>query len=82
MSNFARGPWRLDGHHVHCDGEFTLYVRNTRFDSKHTPHDTARLIAAAPDLLAALHDMLEDGDETDRTRALNAIIKAERGVGA
>lgn len=37
----------------------------------------ARLIAAAPELLAALHNMLEDGDETDRKQALEAIKKAE-----
>jgi len=36
----------------------------------------ARLIAAAPDLLAALHNMLEDGDKTDREQALAAIAKA------
>ena len=37
----------------------------------------ARLIAAAPELLAALYNMLEDGDETDRQQAMAAIAKAE-----
>lgn len=36
----------------------------------------ARLIAAAPELLAALYNMLEDGDATDRKQALAAIQKA------
>lgn len=36
----------------------------------------ARLCAAAPDLLLALHNMLEDGDKTDRQQALAAIEKA------
>ena len=37
----------------------------------------ARLSAAAPDLLIALHNMLEDGDKTDRAQAMAAIRKAE-----
>lgn len=36
----------------------------------------AALIAAAPDLLAALYNMLDDGDETDRAQARAAIEKA------
>lgn len=38
----------------------------------------ARLIAAAPELLDALHNMLEDGDATDRAQALAAIQKATK----
>ncbi|HBN92265.1 MAG TPA: hypothetical protein DD397_06855 [Hyphomonas sp.] len=37
----------------------------------------ARLLSAAPKLLAALHNMLEDGDKTDREQALQAIRDAE-----
>lgn len=36
----------------------------------------AKLIAAAPDLLQALYNMLEDGDATDRQQSLAAIKKA------
>lgn len=43
--------------------------------------DDARLIAAAPDLLAALYNMLEDGDKTDREQALAAIAKATQPTG-
>lgn len=40
----------------------------------------ANLISAAPDLLAALVNMLDDCDETDREQARAAIAKA-RGEG-
>jgi hypothetical protein len=36
----------------------------------------ARLIAAAPELLMALTNMLEDGDRVDRDQAMRVILKA------
>lgn len=55
---YAAGPWRQDGHHVTCHGEFTLYVQGVRSDCKSDHGDTARLICAAPDLLAALSRLI------------------------
>jgi hypothetical protein len=87
-TKFTPGPWFVgysdgsgasdeDGYCIVRDGEPVvrsadsfgiLYGIEKRAD--------AYLIAAAPDLYAALIDMLDDGDATDRESAMRALRKA------
>lgn len=87
MSKHTPGPWTVvveDGdtylrapptksgcryHSLMCNAQYYPWISLTPADWK--------LVAAAPDLLAALYNMLEDGDATDRQAALAAIAKAE-----
>lgn len=80
------GPWHWDSDPI--DGDPLGRVRfqvvalgrtitKTYYSSGDaTAEADTRLIAAAPDLLLALHNMLEDGDKTDRQQAIAAIAKA------
>jgi len=83
MSEHTKGPWEarwsergqywfID--HPQQEGSATL----TKLDCDEAD---ARLISAAPDLLAALHDLLAATEETydsrhERQAALDAITKA------
>jgi hypothetical protein len=72
------GPWGLIGKQgtaIWAGDSIIATVEGARaFHS--IARANAQLIAAAPDLLAALHNMLEDGDSTDRAQAIRAIAKA------
>lgn len=89
---FTPGPWRFDGHGINgADGTRIAKVSNTEpytypkglpqrcaeFDA------TSNLIAAAPELLAALQDLMQScynwAPTIDRSRAKTAIAKATRG---
>ena len=96
MSTYTSGPWSLAGPYAQPGSEFhVLYVdgpTNGAVASVHMHHEcgqaNANLIAAAPDLLAALDDILdyrggannalEDEHVMDRARA--AISRAREGI--
>ena len=77
MSAHTPGPWQVIGS--------TVYGNALRARLPHNGAD-ARLIAAAPDLLAALREVLpyinDDPNRPDGpiARAVAAIAKAERGA--
>jgi len=81
--NHTPGPWFSRRHLVALKDTYgEAYVTAGENDpyaqrptSKMTAAD-ADLIAAAPDLLSALINMVDDGDITDREQALAAIAKA------
>ena len=86
MSKHTAGPWLREGRFVYAlrDTFFDCCVQgppNTPIEEKEA---NARLIAAAPDLLEALKDMVRyldnNGKETDVSElARYAIRKAEGG---
>jgi hypothetical protein len=69
MNKFSIAPWKLSHSHSH---EYVRYIRDAQ--GEHIAHvcdlddaltectANARLMAAAPDLLAALRDLLEEAD--------------------
>ena len=78
-------PWKLITYGVDDPHDWAVFSAKGRFiadfpgliwDEREQQAADCRLIAAAPDLLAALHNMLEDGDATDRHQAIAAIEKA------
>lgn len=88
MSNFAPAPWRLcyDGQIDAADGTFVCRFKLDSF-GKFTESNnaaTARLIAAAPDLLEALKGLLEANvvpstackERPAYEAAIKAIVKA------
>lgn len=76
---FTAFPWEVAEERQ--EGESWIDMRERTEPDRNKLHAekmaNAQLIAAAPDLLSALHNMLEDGDKTDREQALRAIAKAE-----
>lgn len=87
------GPWTVDGQHYDYYASFSVKAggRGVCAISSNIKRPgaesaaNARLIAAAPDLLAALQDLLNATDETydnrhERQAALDAIAKATGGA--
>ena len=82
MSAYTPGPWNVSQpcelsprYSVYHNGPLVYVERG----------EDARLIAAAPDLLVALQDLLSATEETydnrhEREAALDAIIKATGGA--
>ena len=82
MSAYTPGPWNVSPpcelsprYSVYHNGPLVYVERG----------EDARLIAAAPDLLVALQDLLSATEETydnrhERQAALDAIIKATGGA--
>ena len=83
----TQGPWRIDSQTRF--GDFTIAagenVKACEFIAKTQSEANARLIAAAPDLLAALVEMLDASEKPTherwlsnvRSHAIAAISKAE-----
>jgi len=88
MTPFTPGPWRVDSDGILLGGDFPRDIPIGRVNlDKHDGEANARLIAAAPELLAALKLAICPvceflyGTMTDRScscdRARAAIAKAE-----
>lgn len=93
MSAHTPGPWELDhgddgdNFTIRADGEFVTRLTKSRYtDDRRDPeaYANAALIAAAPDLLSSLRDVLAEidggGDHFDMSavsRARAAIARAE-----
>jgi hypothetical protein len=84
MSKHSPGPWRFEPHSV--DSNYMLiYCSNTPGEGDHVRGycgaANARLIAAAPDLLQALQELLNanPGTENKWTLAANAAIAKATG---
>lgn len=71
------GPLRL----VKCEGVVIAFMPAWLDDEHEEAHANARLVAAAPDLLAALQSMLPGAEAMgwDTTNAIAAITKATEG---
>ena len=93
MSAHTPGPWRVTGPNVRAGDALVAIVTNHWADEP-TPDDekasTARLIAAAPELLAALSamlgaaelDALDDTSNVWRSLMLDAHAAIQRANGA
>jgi len=87
MNDYSKrspAPWQLDdgdGSQLgvfDSNGEEIAYLCEPRNLASETPTANARLIAVAPDLLAALKSILENsGERSIRDTARTAITKAE-----
>ena len=71
----TQGPWRLYGYDVGTAQDETLAVV-CAMDGD-TDEANARLIAAAPDLLAALEDIVQASDANDGNSLMHAIQAAQ-----
>lgn len=82
MSKHTPGPWIHDGQHVYAKGSFKLYVEGTRFGAKGSLVANARLIAAAPDLLAALKLCagVVAGETLHKDALILALTKAQAAI--
>ena len=78
------GPWRVaprfvygatDG--IHVDAGSRSYIAHVGEHGDERAEADARLIAAAPDLLAALRELLRDHNNHSIVKAEDAIAKAE-----
>ena len=81
MSKHTPGPWVYDGcwqDIVSCDGRIIAFAS---LDGEQSEYD-ARLIAAAPDLLEALEEALDNVDDPNfwAATACAAIAKAKGEV--
>lgn len=66
MSNHTPGPWRTDGWTIIAGNAINIaYTRTAIAEREEEQQANARLIAAAPDLLAALLELLRLWDEDD-----------------
>lgn len=89
--SFTAAPWNA-GHTMNADGDHIITVDDAEEwtvcivdDQNNQGDDNARLIAAAPDLLAALHRALNagigsDGNHPTPADAARAAIAKARGA--
>jgi len=88
MSKHTPGPWRQQGapnsHRVNAVSSGPVAVASERFMSREERIANARLIAAAPDLLAALKDWqeLRDSEGDDGRDVVEWIERVERQMRA
>ena len=87
MTQHTQGPWVVNGNQIHAANKHETFV-SAVFDQNGDAKGNARLIAAAPELLAAAEGMLASFHESAKTelalenfphlKALsNAITKAK-----
>jgi hypothetical protein len=90
------GPWKAEGYHVRQSGQRgTRMIADVCYTGpRHTPPDeypkscriadeaNARLIAAAPELIAMLEEILADGGfrHLGRVNLCRAVIAKAKGV--
>ena len=87
MSNHTDGPWAVEDALVDegmalCvmaldKPEVIAFMSNGQDDI--TTHANAKLIAAAPDMLAALENITNNYDEVDAWRLVYAVIAKAKG---
>jgi len=79
MSKHTPGPWTVvaDGPWVCGKDGFTVALVQTSAPASETLKANARLIAAAPELLAAARAVVEIGDKASMSNLCHAIAKAE-----
>ena len=77
------GPWKVNGYMVRTDCKISLFVANCCYGATDAIEANARLIAAAPELLAALEWAVETADteqyEADWYAAARAAIAKAKG---
>ncbi len=71
----TQGPWRVFGYDIGTSPDETLAVVCAMDDN--TDDANACLIAAAPDLLEALEDIVQASDANDGDSLMNAIQAAQ-----
>lgn len=77
MSEFTPGPWIQDRDAVVAGNDcVALCDTNLRDSAEH--HANARLIAAAPDMLAAIKRLIDNMPRPDGHGCLAALVFAER----
>ncbi|MBP8176362.1 MAG: hypothetical protein KAX77_01235 [Xanthomonadales bacterium] len=85
MSAHTPGPWELDhgddgdNFTIRADGEFVTRLTKSRYtDDRRDPeaYANAALIAAAPDLLAALRAMIGDGVTIEQFHNREVLARA------
>ena len=89
MSAHTPGPWELDhgedgdNFTIRADGEFVTRLTKSRYtDDRRDPeaYANAALIAAAPDLLAALRALMEPSVMDNKDARIHARIAAMRAI--
>jgi len=82
MSNHTPGPWTIEkstrtDHHIIAGRRWIATASNHDFHPTQEENErtiaNARLIAAAPDLLAALQAIMDDPDAVDHILHLDAV---------
>lgn len=95
MSKHTPGPWKVvlsdnatpHVQHIHgvdwtyvCDLSSRVCVMPAEITSSYNSLANARLIAAAPELLEALHGLLNVISETRGLPAYNAVLDAQKAI--
>lgn len=74
------GPWHVDG--IHVGSEAYIVARVEAFEPRAEREANARLIAAAPELLAVVADLVATWDGYDETgpEPLDALVEQARAA--
>jgi hypothetical protein len=81
-ANFTPGPWEKRHLRIQVDGNYIADCDASYMLSDDEKHANARLIAAAPALLAALETIVEAGRMSYQPRAVYCALIAEDALTA